>query len=161
MILEKGHWAEVRGLEWIKRRAGGRKRTGRMPSWNQRHLSSYPEDLYIHFLLLFFWVFLLVWMCFSTKWVIAPCGDFQLWCRGYSLFCTFLSLTSRTRSIWKEDWSSSLEEISFSAHEASTFVKELMQPLGTWKPHSRDNRKLSSLRAREVASRVLLLGPGT
>ena len=110
---------------------------------------------------LFFGVFLLIWMCFSTKWVIAPCGDFQLWCHGCSLFCTSLSLTSRTRTIWKEDWSSSLEEISFPAHEASTFVKELMQPLGTWKPHSRDNRKLSSLRARDVASRVLLLGPGT
>lgn len=79
-------------------------------------------------------------------------GDFQFCGLGCSLFCASFSLTSRTRTIWGQDWSSSLEVISFSAHEASTFVKGLMHPLGMWKQlsHSGDNWKLSSLRARTL-----------
>lgn len=137
----------------IKRRSKGKKSKGGMPSWNLRQqLESFSEDLYTS---------LLIWMCSSTKRDISLCGNFQLRYLGGSLFCSSLFLTSRTRTIWGEDCSSGLEEVSFSVHEASTFVKGLMHPLGTWKPHSGNNWKLSSLRTRDIVCPALLLGPGT
>lgn len=106
-------------------------------------------------------VCLLVWMCCRTKRDVSPCGDFRLWCLECSLFCSSLSLTSRTRTIWEEDCSSRLEVMSFSANEGSMFVKGLMNPLGAWKSHSGDSWKLSSLRTRDMACQVLLLSLGT
>lgn len=86
-------------------------------------------------------------------------GDFQFCCLGCSLFCTFFSLTSRTRTIWGQDWSSNLEVISCSAHEASTFVEGLMHPLGMWKQFRRQLEAEFS-ESKDVAYFSWTLAPG-
>lgn len=92
----------------------------------------------------------------APKWDTSSSGDFQLWCLGCSLFCSSLSLTPRTRAIWGEDCSSKLKVIYFSAHEGFMFVKGLIHPLDSWKPHSGDTWKGSSLRNRKAACWILL-----
>lgn len=102
-----------------------------MSCWNLRQqLESFSEELYI-----ILNVYVIVNICylnmFNTKWDISPSGHFQLWCLSCFLLCSCLALTSGIRTIWKEDCSSRLEAMTFSAYEASMFVKGLMHPLRT------------------------------